>query len=120
MIKEIDFREIPKEILAEAKKEKITFINGVVYCAYYKDDKLVAIAGTKNYKKLAKLKSAFIIKEFRCIGIYKELVEYRIDKIKKPINRQDSESSRTNATKRRKTKRAEQPWPRPGLLVWYA
>lgn len=85
MIIKIEFKNIPVSFIKEARRKRISFIKDVQYYGYYDDDKLVAIAGIKNYKKVAKLKSSYVIPEYRNKGIYSELVKHRISVIEQNI-----------------------------------
>ncbi|NLT52048.1 MAG: GNAT family N-acetyltransferase [Ignavibacteria bacterium] len=83
MIKDIEFNNIPIEIINNAKKENISFMLNAKYYAYYFNNAIVGICAIiKNRKTI--LKSAFVLPEFRGRGIYKEMVDYRINQLEYP------------------------------------
>lgn len=75
--KEIDYTDIPEELKKQAGKERISFLNKpeAHYFGAFKDTKLVGticVVLNKNGKN-GKLKSSYVLEEYRGHGIYTEL-----------------------------------------------
>lgn len=82
MIKQITFNDIPMEIIKDAKREKITFLDDSIYYGYFIDNKIVAISAILHHNKFSVLKSAYILPDFRGKKIYKEMTEFRLNELK--------------------------------------
>ena len=64
-------------LMADAVKEGLTFIDGVIYFGAFDGDKIVACSGLKITGDKVFFKSSFVTPEYRGIGIYKTMVSIR-------------------------------------------
>lgn len=85
MIREVNYKEIPENIIKQAKKESITFLDQCIYFGYFIDENIIGISAVRKLKKISILKSSFVLPEYRNKGIYKDMVKYRIDQISHKI-----------------------------------
>jgi len=82
MIKEISRNDVIP-FMRMASKEGVFFNSKeVIYYGYFIDGKLVGFVGVKYSPHKAILKNDYVLPEFRRRGIYRELNEYRMNKIR--------------------------------------
>jgi len=62
----------------EAKKYGVSFKENTSYFGYYKSNKLLGVVGYDVLKNKVILRSDYVLKEYRYLGIYKTLNEYRM------------------------------------------
>jgi len=82
MIKEIKIKDIPVEIVKDAKKEKISFLENAKNYGYFIDNKIVAVCAILYHKNFATLKSSYVLPEYRNQKIYEKMVEFRLNELK--------------------------------------
>ena len=77
MIKNIKYSDtIPFH--KQGRKHKLIFHEYTNYIGYFRDEKIIAIAGYQILKDKAILRSTFISPEFRKQGIYRALTNWRL------------------------------------------
>lgn len=78
MIRPINFTDIPENFIAQAKKERISFLTGegIYYWGAFETGQLVGCTCLIIYKNgHGKIKSNYVLKEYRGSGIFKALNE---------------------------------------------
>lgn len=76
MIKKIEYSDIPEDFVKQAEKARASFMigDGVHYWGYYKAGNLVGCTCLVAFKNgHGKIKSNFVLKEFRGQGIFTKL-----------------------------------------------
>ncbi len=75
-IKKIQYQEIPAEFREKAEKERLSFLmkSNAYYLGVFEDSKLIGCTCIIKYKNgNGKIKSSYVLKEFRNKGIFTEL-----------------------------------------------
>lgn len=84
MIREILYLDIPFIDNTECKKLGIVFTNKYNYLGYSINNKIVGVAGYKNFKSSSYLSCSFVDKQYRRQGIYTKLHNARMQYIALP------------------------------------
>ncbi len=84
-IKKILFSDIPKDLLDQAKKERIIIKENINLIGLFVNGCLVGFSGYIVYPKKTKLVMSFIQEQYRSNGFYQHLIDFRLSILKRPI-----------------------------------